>query len=64
MKYFITLLLICIFLLASCSQNAATELKPAAEKIDCPFEIINDTYPGQCGRYVDQNKNDICDLSQ
>jgi len=64
MKYLFALFLICIFLLASCSQNAATELKPAAEKTDCPFGMINDTYPGQCGRYVDRNNDNICDLSQ
>jgi len=31
---------------------------------DCPFERINDTYPGECGRYTDTNLDAICDLSQ
>jgi hypothetical protein len=31
---------------------------------DCPFGIINDTYPGECGRYVDTDDDGICDRSQ
>jgi hypothetical protein len=31
---------------------------------DCPFGRINDTYPGECGRYTDTNKDGVCDLSQ
>lgn len=30
----------------------------------CPYGLVNDPYPGQCGRYVDLNGDSICDLSQ
>ena len=31
---------------------------------NCPFGIINDEYPGDCGRYIDTNSDGICDQSQ
>ena len=31
---------------------------------DCPFGRVNDPYPGLCGRYIDTNKDQICDLSK
>jgi hypothetical protein len=31
---------------------------------DCPIGLENDSYPGSCGKYVDTNKDNICDLSQ
>lgn len=30
----------------------------------CPFGLTNDPLPGLCARYVDANKNGICDYSQ
>lgn len=30
----------------------------------CPYGLINDPYPGSCGRYVDTNNDQLCDLSQ
>lgn len=30
----------------------------------CPFSHVNESYPGQCGRYIDTDKNEICDLSE
>ncbi len=35
--------------------------KPA---VACPFGLVNDPYPGRCRRYVDKNRNGICDLSE
>lgn len=32
--------------------------------VACPFGLVNDPYPGQCRRYVDQDGNGICDLSE
>ena len=32
--------------------------------VDCPSGIVNDSYPGDCGKYIDSNKDKICDLSQ
>jgi hypothetical protein len=31
---------------------------------DCPRDLVNDTYPGACSRYIDTNKDGICDHSQ
>jgi hypothetical protein len=41
------------------SQQAQTD-QPAT----CPYGMVNDPYPGRCKRYVDENKNGICDLSE
>jgi hypothetical protein len=32
--------------------------------VACPFGLVNDPYPGQCRRYVDQDGDGICDLSE
>ncbi len=39
---------------------------PTAKRLTvaCPFGQVNDRYPGRCGRYVDRNGNNICDLSE
>lgn len=31
---------------------------------DCPFNKINDPFPGECGRYIDVNQDNFCDHSQ
>jgi hypothetical protein len=31
---------------------------------DCPFGLVNDPYPGRCGRYIDADNNGFCDYSQ
>ena len=31
---------------------------------DCPYGKVNDAYPGDCGRYVDTDDDEICDYSQ
>lgn len=31
---------------------------------DCPKNLVNDPYPGECGRYIDTNNDSICDHSQ
>ena len=31
---------------------------------NCPFGEVNESYPGTCGRYVDTDNDNICDLSQ
>jgi hypothetical protein len=31
---------------------------------NCPKGLVNDPYPGRCGRYTDTNSDGICDLSQ
>jgi len=32
--------------------------------VDCPFGLVDESYPGTCGRYIDSNGDGICDLSQ
>ena len=32
--------------------------------VACPFGVVNDPYPGRCRRYVDQDGDGICDLSE
>ena len=41
------------------SQNQAAQMTSR-----CPFGLISDPYPGRCGRYVDENGNGLCDLSE
>lgn len=36
----------------------------AAEGVACPSGVVNDPYPGHCKRYVDDNNNGLCDLSE
>lgn len=31
---------------------------------DCPYELTDDPFPGQCSRYVDTNHDSLCDHSQ
>ncbi|MEA3308639.1 MAG: hypothetical protein U9Q70_03890 [Chloroflexota bacterium] len=42
----------------------ATPTPTPKPETDCPFGLVNDPYPGECGRYVDQNENGICDHSE
>ncbi len=30
----------------------------------CPYGLVDDTYPGACGRYIDVDTDGICDYSQ
>lgn len=30
----------------------------------CPFGLTNDPAPGECGRFVDENSNSLCDFSE
>lgn len=50
MKTFLLLLLIISF--------------ASAQWDDCPFGEVNDTCPGECGRYTDTDGDGICDHSQ
>jgi hypothetical protein len=55
MKRFAVLNLVAAFTLTLCSYTQAAE---------CPFGLVDDPYPGECGRYIDENNDGICDLSQ
>jgi hypothetical protein len=44
---------------------APADAKPADRPLTaCPYGLINDPYPGECRRYVDNDGNGICDLSE
>ena len=32
--------------------------------LDCPYGLVDDPYPGDCGIYIDSNENALCDHSQ
>ena len=34
------------------------------EATRCPKGLVNDPYPGKCRRYIDENDNGYCDLSE
>ena len=46
-----------ILLLLTKSVNAVTWN-------DCPYDKVNDEYPGDCARYIDTDNDGICDHSQ
>ncbi len=48
------------------SGPPAAETEPAAATIltACPLGLVNDPFPGECRRYVDDNQNGLCDLSE
>jgi len=33
-------------------------------KVECPFGVVDDPYPGSCNLYVDSDNNQICDIGQ
>lgn len=41
-------------------EAAAPEIKYGG----CPIGVVNDPYPGDCGQYVDSDRNGYCDLSE
>jgi ABC-type uncharacterized transport system auxiliary subunit len=50
---------------AATSSPTATAV-PVQQNVKsaCPKGLFNDPYPGKCRRYVDNNGNGICDLSE
>ncbi len=42
----------------------ATPVGTQVVRTRCPYGMVNDPYPGKCRRYVDQNGNGFCDLSE
>ena len=49
---------------ADFAHGNSEENTPKAVFVECPFGKADDPYPGECGRYRDQNNDGICDLSQ
>ena len=50
--------------LASVPILASLALSGNSCAASCPYGLVNDPYPGQCGHYIDTNGDGICDLSQ
>jgi hypothetical protein len=46
------------------AQPTAVVERAARTATRCPHRLVNDPYPGRCGRYVDRNRSGICDLSE
>jgi len=38
-------------------------MAPTILAADCPYDKVNCEYPGDCGRYIDQDNDNICDNS-
>ncbi len=53
-----------ISVLASVPILASLALSGNSCAASCPYGLVNDPYPGQCGHYIDTNGDGICDLSQ
>ncbi|MFH0798248.1 MAG: hypothetical protein V1906_02440 [Candidatus Woesearchaeota archaeon] len=59
-----------LFLVAGCSSEGnevSTEpvlVSQPSVQPSCPNGMVDDPYPGSCGRYVDANKDGFCDLGE
>jgi hypothetical protein len=49
---------------ASPTPSPAPSVPQPQAGVACPFGLVDDPYPGQCRRYVDENGDGICDLSE
>ena len=56
--------ILALLLIAGCSVESISDDTEEAIHSDCPFEETNCEYPGNCGKYIDTNNNDICDHSE
>jgi len=51
-----------LILVAVCSVESIEN--EGVSHSDCPFGNIDCEYPGNCGKYIDTNNNEICDHSE
>ena len=54
MKALIPILFLCLWFIS----------KPVFAWDDCPVGEVNDSFPGECARYIDTDNDGICDHSQ
>jgi hypothetical protein len=59
----IALILISSLFIYGCSSDS-TSAKAIVDEPACSKGIVNDSYPGSCSSYIDENNNGICDLSE
>lgn len=45
-------------------HHVETVKEQDTKETDCPWNIIDDPAPGECGLYIDKDSNDICDYSE
>ncbi|MBT7931130.1 hypothetical protein HN698_04410 [Candidatus Woesearchaeota archaeon] len=58
-------ILILLLVFTACTQPVEETLPAPEEKsIACPYGIEQDPQPGQCGLYVDKDKDTVCDYSE
>lgn len=57
MKKIFSLIFLLVLIFSQCKNTASAWL-------DCPYNRINDPFPGQCPLYIDTNNNQICDRSE
>jgi hypothetical protein len=60
----IVIMIIAIMTVSACSIETKDIVTPEKIVSDCPFGNIDCEYPGNCGRYIDVNLNNICDHSE
>lgn len=63
-KLIVVLMLISVILIAGCSVESIENSNQEESHSDCPFGKVDCEYPGNCGRYIDINENNICDHSE
>ena len=61
-KSIVAIILLSLVLIAGCSVQSTENTEET--HTDCPFENVNCEYPGECGRYIDKDGNEICDHSE
>ena len=49
-----------------CSDGSVCTIETTepVRQVACPFGHVDEPYPGECGRYIDQDNDNPCDLSQ
>ena len=64
MKYGIFIFLVFILVVSGCTSERHSEVI-TEESEGCVYNgVSNDPYPGQCGHYVDEDNNALCDLGE
>lgn len=53
-----------IFIAIIAISTITMAINPVIAWNDCPLNLTNDPYPGECNKYIDTDKDGICDLSQ
>lgn len=46
------------------STNKILKEIEVPKKVKCPFEEVHCEFPWKCGRYIDKDHNNVCDLSE